>query len=351
MKIKIFIAGSTELKDEMDLFRSVANKLSVENDYKGIDIVFLAVTCTDFPLLFHDGGQQEIYNSFIENQSNLVFFIFDSKVGIESMKELKLAYKCRNIMMRPDIQVFIKNNKDKNKVIETLSQYIKGTINQYVTIYNNNESLIKEIEQTLRSYIEPYSKDSSKLINQNELWGKVFMAQQSLSSQPPKYDLALKIFKDLVVKNINNWRFYFSIGIYCARVKYKRDFTKVALDAYENARRCTFKENEAIDESKINIYIGAMKRRLGNLKGAIEDITQGYEMALDIQDSHKVRLNAMRNFYKVYYMDRNIGMLDWVRSEMKKLIDNDNIIHDITHEWEEQIEKDSKVILPQNTFV
>ena len=325
MKIKIFIGGSTELKNEMDLFRTVANKLSVENDQKGIDIMFLAVTCTDFTLLFQDGGQQKLYDSFIQNQANLAFFIFDSKVGMESLKEFKLAYKNRQMVRRPDIQVFVKNNDKRDYVVNTLSEYVNMKENQYFTFYEDNNSLIYEVEKTLRCYIQPYSDGSSDYVNENELWGLVFKAQECMTNKPTQPDLALDICRNLVTKNMNNWRFYFSIGVLCAKQRTNKDFIEVALEAYEKARKCTFAETENIDESKIIVYAGAMKRRLWNLEEAIQDISEGYEKALTIPNSHIVKEDALKNLYVAYYLNHDSTKVDWVKSEMRKWIDTEEV--------------------------
>ena len=333
MKIKIFIAGSTELSEKIDLFRSVANELSVDYDQRGIDIIFLAVSCKDFDLLYRDGGQQKVYNQFISERADVVFFIFDSVIGDKTFEEYKLAYTCFKRMSHPKIQVFINKRGNWEAIKNQLLDYTKentnnnsnGEIEQYFTPYKTNKDIIKEAEKSLRKIAQSYVNNPVSISNINEKWGILFQAQQIITTNQNK---ALDLFDELLKYKFNNWKFYFSIGVYAGRL-YNDRANIIAADAYSQAKDCSFQHTEISDHAKTFIYSGAMNRRLGRLDEALVDISKGYNMIKERKGlaEYDIKVDALYNLYVVYGLLDNSRECDNLVSDMRKFMLSDSDVN------------------------
>lgn len=102
--IKVFIAGAKRLKEERSLLREELSK--VENQHN-LDI--RSLTFEDFAtsLTGADKGRQADYNKFIENEANVVVFIFDSTAGEITEEEFDIAYNSLKVNKHPDIFVYV----------------------------------------------------------------------------------------------------------------------------------------------------------------------------------------------------------------------------------------------------
>ncbi len=345
MKIKIFIAGSTDLSEKMDLFRSVANKLSVDYDQKGIDIIFLAVSCKDFDMLHRDGGQQKVYDQFISERADVVFFIFDSVIGDKTFEEYKLAYTCFKRTSHPKLQVFINKRGDWEAVKNQLLDYAKESTNnkldegieQYFTLYKTNKDIVREAEKSLRNIAQSYVNNPVSISNINEQWGVLFQAQQIITSKPNK---ALDLFEELLTYKFNNWKFYFSIGVYAGRL-YNDRANKIATEAYSQAKDCSFQNTEISDHAKVFIYSGAMKRRLGRLEEALEDISKGYDIIKDRKGlaEYDIKVDAIYNLYVVNVLLNKSAECDNLISDMRKFMLSDSDVNRLISRAEKRIDE------------
>lgn len=86
---KVFIAGAKKLNAERALLREQLSKVA---NAKNMDI--RSLTFEDFAtsLTGRNRGRQADYNKFIEEEANIVVFIFDSTAGEITEEEFNVAY-------------------------------------------------------------------------------------------------------------------------------------------------------------------------------------------------------------------------------------------------------------------
>ncbi len=133
--IKIFIAGAKRLKKERSLLREELSK--VENTHN-LDI--RSLTFEDFAtsLTGKDRGRQVDYNNFIENEANVVIFIFDSTVGEITEEEFDVAYNSLKENKHPDIFVYVRERSAfslQNIFVDQKLEKIKNKIFAYQKEY------------------------------------------------------------------------------------------------------------------------------------------------------------------------------------------------------------------------
>lgn len=105
LALKVFIAGSKSLNKECSLLREELSK--IENIFN-VDI--RALTFEDFAtsLTGKDKGRQADYNSFIQNDANIVVFVFDSTAGKITKEEFDIAYDSLQGNKKPKIFVYVR---------------------------------------------------------------------------------------------------------------------------------------------------------------------------------------------------------------------------------------------------
>ena len=99
-ELKIFIAGSKELKTERNGIKIIANDLSSLYSSRGIHI-----TANSYE---HFDENQDSYNRFIVEEADIVVFILDGYIGSKTEEEFIAATKSLNEKNHPDIMIFIR---------------------------------------------------------------------------------------------------------------------------------------------------------------------------------------------------------------------------------------------------
>ena len=106
---KVFIAGAKKLNAERALLREQFSKVA---NAKNMDI--RSLTFEDFAtsLTGRNRGRQADYNKFIEEEANIVVFIFDSAAGEITEEEFNIAYNSLIKSGAPNIFVSLVSNKN-----------------------------------------------------------------------------------------------------------------------------------------------------------------------------------------------------------------------------------------------
>lgn len=173
-KIRIFVAGSKQLKAERDFVKSIVSDFNAKflDMSLGLKPYFFCVydyTCF-YPAQRKKGLQEELYNTFIDSNADLVFFLLDGKMGSKTEEEFNVAINAIIKDRRPkhpDIHVFGK------KGINPIDIEI---VKDYFIDYSNSDNLEKSIIDILHSYIENVEKSKvtlrekyNKIVSDREL--------------------------------------------------------------------------------------------------------------------------------------------------------------------------------------
>ena len=99
--LKVFVAGSKDLKNERMICRSVCNRL--QNQWG----IIVTKSFEDFPETISREGHQNEYNTFIREQADVVMFVFSGKVGEITRVEFEHAWHAFTENGHPQILVYI----------------------------------------------------------------------------------------------------------------------------------------------------------------------------------------------------------------------------------------------------
>lgn len=153
--LKVFVAGSKELKTERMTCRSVCNVL--QNQWGTI----LTKTFEDFPESISLVGHQNEYNAFIQNEADVVIFIFSDKVGDITISEFEHSYRSFISSGHPKILVYIDASRDVSSIeVENLKEEfsLKG---QYYKEYLGIGDLEQMVDKHLTKILIERSKNEN----------------------------------------------------------------------------------------------------------------------------------------------------------------------------------------------
>ena len=149
-EIKVFIAGSTSLKNEFNAITD-ALRIITNSNSKGIRIT--PKTYEDYKDPFSLEGDQAKYNRFIMHKADYVIFVLDGEIGGVTLQEFDVAWNTFASKKRPGIYVYHKPSNTISKGI----QDVIGRINQckqYYTEYTDLENLKLKVESAFRRVID-----------------------------------------------------------------------------------------------------------------------------------------------------------------------------------------------------
>lgn len=98
----------------------------------------------------------------------------------------------------------------------------------------------------------------------------------------------VSMYKDFLFRTpFDNWIVYFRIGSELAKqCKEVEGGNEFAILAYSRAFECTFEEKYQYMRARTLIMRGAVKRRIKDIKGALQDINAGKRMAEDLENNN-----------------------------------------------------------------
>ena len=149
-EIKVFIAGSTSLKNEFNAITD-ALRIITNSNSKGIRIT--PKTYEDYKDPFSLEGDQAKYNRFIMRKADYVIFVLDGEIGGVTLQEFDVAWNTFASKKRPGIYVYHKPSNTISKGI----QDVIGRVNQckqYYTEYTDLENLKLKVESAFRRVID-----------------------------------------------------------------------------------------------------------------------------------------------------------------------------------------------------
>jgi len=155
-KIKVFIAGAKELKQERDCLKVLASNLN--NKYSNKDIQVLIHSYEDF------NDKQDEYNSFIEREADIAIFILDGRIGSKTEEEFLKATDALSRENRPEVILFLHEHKELTPEIARIEGLIKGRLgDKYCVDYSDNTELQFKAKERIIRYIEKQKEENPVL--------------------------------------------------------------------------------------------------------------------------------------------------------------------------------------------
>ena len=125
-----------------------------------------SLTFEDFAtsLTGRDKGRQADYNKFIEEEADIVVFIFDSTVGEITEEEFNVAYNSLIKSGSPNIFVYVrKHNRILELIMNRRLRDIKKKLfnyhQEYYVEYNNHDELRYKFYSDILAFIESNIKE------------------------------------------------------------------------------------------------------------------------------------------------------------------------------------------------
>lgn len=153
-KIKIFVAGSTELKEERNCIKLIANDLN--SVYRSSDVFIVSHTYEHF------NDNQDEYNSFIESEADIVIFVLDGYIGTETEKEFLKAIESNKKANRPEIMLFVHSSSESSPDLKYIQGLIKASmVSKYYVDYANIDDLEAKAKERILRYIDNHKHETA----------------------------------------------------------------------------------------------------------------------------------------------------------------------------------------------
>lgn len=138
IQFKCFIAGSIGLSAERDALRSVMAEMY--NQWEAERIRICSYTFEDFNKEVVVGGQQILYDKFIEEKADWVVFIISNGIGEKTLNEYNIAMNSFERQGHPKILFLANTNATNDMAVWDIKERIIAT-SQYWNTYNNIEQM------------------------------------------------------------------------------------------------------------------------------------------------------------------------------------------------------------------
>ena len=153
-KISIFVAGAKDLEAQRLRLKALANDLNEEYSRNGDAIIVNVCSYENFV------EEQPVYNSFIENEADLVIFVLEGRIGPKTEDEFLLAANKSRQSGTPEIMVFLRSFEVMTPEIGHIEGLINATLEKYYVEYSNIEDLVHKAKDRIKKFID--GKGSTK---------------------------------------------------------------------------------------------------------------------------------------------------------------------------------------------
>lgn len=147
IKFKCFIAGSLALSVERNALIAVVSKM--HNRWEAERFRISSYTFEDFNRDVIPGGQQKLYDTFIENDADWCVFIISNGIGEKTLNEYRVAMNSLHKNGHPKILFLASSETTKDETLSAIKKEIIDT-NQYWNSCNN----IEHMQSIFRDCIE-----------------------------------------------------------------------------------------------------------------------------------------------------------------------------------------------------
>ena len=147
IKFKCFIAGSLALNIERNALIAVVSKM--HNRWENERFRISSYTFEDFNRDVVPGGQQKLYDTFIENDADWCVFIISNGIGEKTLNEYRVAMNSLHKNGHPKILFLASSEPTKDETLSAIKKEIIDA-NQYWNSCNN----IEHMQSIFRDCIE-----------------------------------------------------------------------------------------------------------------------------------------------------------------------------------------------------
>ena len=161
-KISIFIAGSTELDEEMTRVKATVSDLVQRYGLRGYRL-----EASNFE---NHGDFQTTYDDFIRDEADIVLFILEGSIGRHTEKEFVIAMDSYAKNQRPEVYVFVKPGKENDDAYQHLLGVVRNKmseVGQYYVKYTD----IDDLENKVRSRLDRYLLKRENAVRRTRRWG------------------------------------------------------------------------------------------------------------------------------------------------------------------------------------
>lgn len=161
--INIFLAGSKTLQGYRDSLVLWANKKNYDYRKSGNPFRLNLVSFSEV------GDNQDAYNRFISEESDIVIFMIEGSIHNISKEELRKAKDANHENKRPEIWVFT-NNQDESTV-----SFLEGILGRdYSVDFHSAEDMVIKVHSRIDEYVAVRQKEEEKAnqLAQRSTWIK-----------------------------------------------------------------------------------------------------------------------------------------------------------------------------------
>ena len=346
MNFKVFVAGPQTLNDEKDIFRIVANQMSVKYALKGNDLAILTYASDDFVSFISKEGGQAKYDAFIADEADMLLCYFKDEIGGQAtIKELTVAINAYLRKGHPKICIFFhgetKEQTDASveKINDLIGRYVDVAEHQYYQQYTDLASLRKGICDCIENTIKEVAPT---VLRPNVVEGNGLIRNGEQYIGEKEWTSAYEAFSRALESDLNDWGFYRDIAVVCAKAKDDKDprvkvrMTSLAIDAYRRALERVF-----IDDIHTRALLiackGGLLKRLAHLKGVdgagaehIEEALHDLEYVFDYMQNPETPVYAMADPYALgLFTQKRIEMFYYDLIGTYSLLGNKNMYESI----------------------
>ena len=151
-RVSIFVAGAQKLKTERYALKALIHELNTRYHEKNINVHIEMKSFDDFKKY-----DQKVYDSYITQNADIVFFVMDGCVGDYTKNEFKLAVEAYKQKQIPEIVVFLKKYQEETIGIKEVQQLLIEGFgeNYYYVTYENEADLRRKAETRITFFISP----------------------------------------------------------------------------------------------------------------------------------------------------------------------------------------------------
>lgn len=149
-KLKIFIAGAKNLRQQRLSMKALTNDLNAIYINEGVSISMSSYE--------NFGERQSAYDRFIENEADMVIFIIDGYVGARTEEELRLSSRLYKENGKPEIIIFMHSFTKRTDEIDYAESLINSLTEKYYVEYTNDEDLLAKAKERIDSFVGKETK-------------------------------------------------------------------------------------------------------------------------------------------------------------------------------------------------
>lgn len=146
--IKIFLAGAKNLQEERTRLKALANALSFKYGREGKAVSINMSSYEDF------GDRQSTYDSFIQNEADMVIFLFGPRIGEKTEAEIRLAYDTLRLKRRPEVHAFVQKFETRTPDIDYLEKVLNTVTDNYYVDFDNVDDLLSKAKERICAYVD-----------------------------------------------------------------------------------------------------------------------------------------------------------------------------------------------------